>query len=404
MKKIDLLILVALFLPLNAFCQIEQNTYRRSSLYSLMVSHNGEKYAKEIEEEFLRIPIPDKFDDNDLSVKVVISDNKKAKEVQINDFLKNNKVASRLVGHWYNRDPKTGECDMRLIANRGLKNATYTDVQLAKASIRGTRILEDAGEELISNTFVLVNDIHYYDKNKGAQIGAAAIRVLGTVAGAFFGGNLGQLADNIADLVSEIKGFTVTINSYLYRLEWNSNIAGEFYSSQYVARGDRNDAKRDAFAQSQNYSLKYVGSTTIKSDEVTMRGMSEYDLSSMIRKVCARAVDKSILKLQRSYEEFRVKTPVAEVKGDLVTAHIGMREGVSSKYLYEVLEPREDASGKLSYHRVAMLKPIEGAIADNRFMADIEDTAESRMKVTKFKKVSGSEISKGMLIREVKVQ
>lgn len=45
--------------------------YRRSSLYSLMVNHTDQQFANEIKEAFLQIPVPDKFNNHDLSVKVL---------------------------------------------------------------------------------------------------------------------------------------------------------------------------------------------------------------------------------------------------------------------------------------------------------------------------------------------
>ena len=45
--------------------------YRRNSLYSLMVNHTDQKYSNEIKNAFLDIETSDKFNDHDLSVKVV---------------------------------------------------------------------------------------------------------------------------------------------------------------------------------------------------------------------------------------------------------------------------------------------------------------------------------------------
>ena len=102
---------------------VDEN-YRRSSIYSIMVSHDQEKYHTEIEDVFQTIPVPDKFDNHDLSVKVVTSSSKKVNEAEVTSFLKANNVARHMVGRWFNRDPQTGECDMNLIIHRGLYVAT----------------------------------------------------------------------------------------------------------------------------------------------------------------------------------------------------------------------------------------------------------------------------------------
>ena len=85
----------------------------------------------------------DKFNDHDLSVKVLTLDQKlegaksEKENPIITKFLEDNKVASRLVGRWFNRDSYTGACDMELVKERGLYNATEFDKQLAQHSARG---------------------------------------------------------------------------------------------------------------------------------------------------------------------------------------------------------------------------------------------------------------------------
>ena len=54
----------------------ETMNYRRSSLYSLMVNHTDQKFSTEIKEAFLQIPVPDRFNNHDLSVKVLNLDRK----------------------------------------------------------------------------------------------------------------------------------------------------------------------------------------------------------------------------------------------------------------------------------------------------------------------------------------
>lgn len=47
--------------------------YRRSSLYSMMINHEGREFGDEIKDVFLKIPVPDKYNNHDLSVKVIVS-------------------------------------------------------------------------------------------------------------------------------------------------------------------------------------------------------------------------------------------------------------------------------------------------------------------------------------------
>lgn len=392
-------------LSASMYAQDKEADYRRSSIYSLMINHTDQQFAKEIKEAFLSIPVPDKFNDHNLSVKVVNMDKKLegAKKEQenpvITEFLKDNKVASRLVGRWFNRDYFTGKCDMELVKERGLYNATEFDKQLATRSARGMALLQDAGEDLIGNTFVLVNDIRYVDKNKGAKAVGGFLKILGAVASAYTGSSsYNDLGNNLGNIAETFKGFAVKINTFLYKLEWNDELAGEFYQEQYAA--EENATKRQNFENARGkYTLKYVGKVESSGSKTSFLGIKEDEPVVMVRKACQRAIDENVVDLQHDYEEFRIKTPLLSVEP--LTAYIGMKEGVNAKSKYEVLEVVEMENGTRKYNRVGVIEPIPGLIWDNRYMAEEEGAVGATLGFTTFRKVSGKDFAKGMLIKEM---
>lgn len=391
-------------LTVDFFAQEPVSDYRRSSIYSILVNHTDQQFANEIKEAFLQIPVPDKFNDHNLSVKVLNMDRKlsgagsEKENPVITDFLQNNKVASRLVGRWFNRDQFTGQCDMELVKERGLYNATEFDKQLALRSARGIAMLQDAGEDLIGNTFVLVNDIRYVDKNKGAKTAGGILRILGSVTSTVTGVNIDNLTDNIGDMVESIKGFRVKINTFLYKLEWDDEQAALFYQEQYSSAPD--EKKRANFESARgSYKLKYVGKVESSGGTTSFLGINEDEPIVMVRKACQRAIDENVVDLQRNYEEFRTKSPLLTVEP--LTAYIGMKEGVTAKSKFEVLEVVEMEDGSHKYNRVGVIEPIENLIWDNRFMAEEEGAVGATLGCTTFRKVSGKEFAKGMLIREM---
>lgn len=404
MKMRYVLLAVLASLVSRASAQEPVSDYRRSSIYSVLVNHTDQQFANEIKEAFLQIPVPDKFNDHNLSVKVLNMDKKlsgassQKENPVITEFLQNNKVASRLVGRWFDRDYFTGQCDMELVKERGLYNATEFDKQLATRSARGMAMLQDAGEELIGNTFVLVNDIRYVDKNKGAKTAAGILKVLGTVAAVVTGTNIDDLTDDLGDMVETIKGFKVKINTFLYRLEWTDEQAALFYQEQYASKPDA--TKRANFEAARgNYRLKYVGKVESSGGTTSFLGIKEDEPIVMVRKACQRAIDENVVDLQRNYEEFRTKTPLVTVEP--LTAYIGMKEGVTAKSKFEVLEVIEMENGKHKYNRVGIIEPIENLIWDNRFMAAEEGAQGATLGFTTFRKVSGKDFAKGMLIKEM---
>ncbi|MBR3521737.1 MAG: hypothetical protein IKN75_04335 [Prevotella sp.] len=404
MKTRYILLSLALALSVTSNAQAPESNYRRSSIYSLLVNHTEQKFANEIREAFMQIPVPDKFNDHNLSVKVLNMDkklagaNKERENPVITQFLDDNRVASRLVGRWFNRDYFTGQCDMELVKERGLYNATEFDKQLAARSARGMAMLQDAGEELIGNTFVIVNDIRYVDKEQRSKTIGGILRVAGGLAGAFTGVNVSNLVDNVSDMVESVKGFKVKINTFLYRLDWNEEQAKLFYQEQYAAQPDAK--KRTNFDNARgSYHLTYVGKVESSGGNTSFLGINENEPLVMVRKACQRAIDENVVDLQREYEEFRTKSPLVSVEP--LTAYIGMKEGVTAKSKFEVLELVELENGKHKYNRVGVIEPINNLIWDNRFMAVEEGAAGATLGYTTFRKVSGGEFSKGMLIREM---
>lgn len=388
--------------------------YRRSSLYSLLVAHPQAKYATQIDYVYLGLPTPDKYEDHNLNVRRVEALTSRAVQpYEISAFLNGNHVARLLVAKWFNRDSR-GVFNVDLVADRGNYNATEMDVAEARMTKRGLAMLSDAGEELIGNTFITVNDIVYVDKEQQAQLASAILQAVAQVAlvataasededaqaisGAVAGtAALGSLiADNLA-------GFTVKVTTHLYQLVWNDSIAGIFYSDYWVD-GDTPEAERlrrkALFEQTDLFRLKYLGKYKVKSEKTVMKGVHSNE--DIIRKVCARAMDRNIVGLQKKFEAFKVKTPVIAVENGRVMAKIGLKEGLKPSSKFEVLQAVQREDGRTVYRRVGIVKPQKGLIWDNRYMAFEELAKGADLQMTTFRKISGGTFYPGMLIRQLK--
>lgn len=87
---------------------------------------------------------------------------------------------------------------------------------------------------------------------------------------------------------------------------------------------------------------------------------------------------------------------------ETIEAKVGMKEGITEKSLFEVLERVKTSEGKISYKKVGEVKPVKNLIWDNRYMAEEEMAQGSTLGCTTFKKVSGSDFTPGCLIRQIK--
>ena len=164
---------------------------------------------------------------------------------------------------------------------------------------------------------------------------------------------------------------------------------------------------------------------------ISSKSFSARPLHEQFLRVCTRALDKAIVELQREYDEFKVNVPIYSVNGDgTVDVKIGLKEGVNSRSVYEVLM-KDISSGVAEYRRVGLLRAVPGRIWDNRFGAmdearmleqeraaadstadnaagqpedDVVEEGNAFLSATTFQIMSGAnEIVPGLLIREMKI-
>lgn len=411
--------------------------YRRNSLATVLVYHPEDEFGMEIYKAFDSLPIPDKYDDHTIEGARVIDNSTvwgvqrkdsgyykatyghqlTASELKANakfteDLLNANEVAKWMIAKWFGFDGETvndATFNTALIQSRGQYNANDLDVALALQTTRGVASLSDAGEELLGQTFVLVNDITYVTAEQEAAAAKTSLNILGGIADAILGGgstvgkDIAELGGAIAD---SFTGFKVKTHSYLYQLEWNDSIAAIFYQFHYTATPD--PAKVQAFLDDKTtYRLKYVAHEYEFDKKSVLKG--KYSRTELVRTICARSMDKNIVALAKQYEDFKVKTPVYQVltngKGKIegYAAKIGMKEGISDNSKFQVVQRLQDPeTGKTQYKYVATVKPKKGCIWDNRYNAVLEQADGATLPYTTFTKTAGGEILPGMLLIEGK--
>lgn len=436
MKKYILFLACALTLSVSVLAQENAMDYRRNSLGLMMIYHPEDEFGLDIYKAWDSIPFPDKFDNHNISdARVIIADSVsgvfkkknglhkakygktvltgleiKANAKAIEHVLNNAGMGKQMVARWFNlhgNGPEDAVFDTELIQQRGQYNASDVDVEKALLTARGVALLSDAGEELLSQTFLVVNDMTYITAEERAEAAKTTMKVLGGIFDALTGGNAGKnMANTTAKIADSFSGFKVITNSYLYRLDWNDSIAAIFYNDYYTSTP--NPAKINAFlSDSTLFHVTYVAHEHEFAEKTELKGA--YPRSEMVKTQCTRSIDKNIASLQLQYEDFKVKTPVYNVEYDAkgrvkgYSAKIGMKEGVSEKTSFQVIRRQQDPeTGKTTYKYIATVKPVKGQVWDNRYNAVIEKDAGSNLGRTLLKKVSGGEIMPGMLIVEGK--
>jgi hypothetical protein len=429
-------IAIILLLACASVAQAQESlSYRRNSLATVLVYHPEDEFGPEIYKAFDSLPIPDKYDDHTIEGARVIDNSTiwgvqkrdsgyfkatyghqlSASELQKNaqfteNLLNEAGIGKKMVAKWFGLEGESVEdatFNTRLIQTRGQYNATDVDVALALQTTRGLASLSDAGEELLHNTFVLVNDITYVTAEQEAAAAKTAMNVIGGLLDAFTGGTSGRdLANAAGKIADSFTGFKVKTHSYLYQLEWNDSIAAIFYQFHYT--GTPNPAKVQAFLDDKTtYRLKYVAHEYEFDKKSVLKG--RYSRTELVRTICARSMDKNIVALAKQYEDFKVKTPVYSVltnergKIEGYAAKIGMKEGITESSKFQVVQRYYDPeTGKTTYKYVATVKPKKGHIWDNRYNAVLEQADGATLPYTTFTKTAGGEILPGMLLIEGK--
>ena len=412
--------------------------YRRSSLYSVLIAHSTFNYGDVIKETFVSIPTPDKFNSHDVAAKIfesssekMIKNPKKKEELNqadIEAFMQEHDVARRMVAKWFNRDAETGFFDTSYVQECGISSASWADKAEAASTILGVDQLKtEIGQELVGKTFLLVNDIVFVDKGEQSAKAAAGLKIFGALASAVTGSSAFEDLGNAAgNAVNEIDGFTVKIVSYLFRLDWNEHIMNTFYNDHWIdaeshsyMSAEEIAQKRAAFDATDIFKLTYIGQTETQAGNLSSKSFAQKSKEEQMLKVCTRAIDKSIVELQREYDEFKVNVPIMSISEDGKTCQIpvGLKEGVNEKSVYKAVMPVQDPeTGEYTYKTIATLKPVKGQIWDNRFGAaedaaaiaageakgsEEDEAGNADLTATTFEITSGANnIMEGTLVRE----
>lgn len=325
---------------------------------------------------------------SDASGGVVGATSKDEMAVSANKFLVDQKIAKQMFDKWFL--DSAGNFSLALAQERGLYNATKSDVVQAASSVYGTASLADAGIDLVNNTFAVVCNYRYMPKDSlVALIGGVA------VAAAEASGNsyavMGAKAAMMALSASLGAGYYVVVNTYLFQLNWNDNVQNQL--SQVWDN-------REAYDAADFYGFKYIGNTTGWA-QVKAGIFTNKDQAELIQIATVNATDAAIAKLEKKYDVFKTKSPLMVAEDGTLYAHIGMKEGIEPKDKYEVLERAIDPkTGRTIYKSKGTITVVKDHIWDNRYMADQEPDHDSSINETYFE--GKGDYYNGLLIRQIK--
>lgn len=364
-----------------------------------MITNPSRQNEEDIKSYFVDKLTPDKYNNHNLDERFISASAEKSELDNIVEHLNRNKIAHQLISKWFSRSPK-GDFNMKMIKNRGYYDASVMNIKKAQNSVKGNAILAQAGEELVGNTFILINDSKYINKEDVGKVANGAITMLSNRLGL-----LGSLVAKTA-VQTMAKGYIVSTNSHLFKLVWDAETQQRFYDELYFDASEMTPANKAeierkiaAFDNADFFALDYIG-TDKSSADVQSTAFTTKTNGELIGRATIKTIDNIISKLQAEYDVFKTKTPIFE--GDPLSAKIGLKEGVTAKTKFEVLEKQLGEDGTTSYVKVGLVKVDSNySIWDNRYGADEENKSQETDR-TYFKPISGSEFFPGQLLRQLK--
>jgi len=367
--------------------------YSRSSISYLLLDFEGEKYSDNIKKGIYGSIVPSKFDNNDMKQKVLKAPYYHSKTPNLRRNIESVRramsadlYANKIVKYWW-RVRDDGSYSTDLIKKRGFYNATDIDVNEADAEKRGRAALADAGEKLIANSYVMVLDYNniktmadIYDE-KDAKIRK----------------NAEKLKIEFKPVERKKNGYEGKLTAYLFKVNYSDTVQGYFMDA-FTDENTLDLSKIDKIFNNVYSPFKYVTSESVNVDG-TQGNPGEF-LAPVVQKSKAQlmiklvndGIIKVINKVEKTQEDFRVKTPL--VSSNPLTAKIGKKEGLTHERRYYVWQYIEGGSGKTVARRKGVIRAKK--VVDNR-QDELGQTQSST-----FYQVGGQRLDEGMTLQERK--
>lgn len=381
--------LMLLFLTLGVRCQDGSKTgsylksYSRNSLSVLMVDKSG-AYSSNLRAAMNGLAVPDKFDDNMLTTRFVGA---MSNSQSIMQKLSSLKVPNQVLAKWFSRQAD-GTFNMSVVHERGLYNATDADVVEAAASKLGLAQLQDAGEMLVSRSYILVLDFTHIrtmeevydemDKQRKANAKLLGIKYVP---------------------VSRTKyGYEGKVVGYMYKIDNIESAMDKFYSEMWISDDDTDEAKaakRQAF-DSEVFPLQFVASSASVVEASASRASSERMTDSQLFSLLTeKSVSALLNNFESSLDELKVRTALYDIHP--IRAKIGKKEGLQVEDRYFVYEYRMDEQNNVYADRRGVVRAKK--VADNRFVAQGQSSGIDRT-ASKFYQVAGHKLEPGMFLEQ----
>lgn len=430
-------------LTINLHAQTDLD-YKRSSLHLILIDQNDFFNRNAVKTAFFKSAFPNQYDKVDLKDSIldirdyishmeerqreierdqkmpgyiksgftkeyeiatkVFEEDEKEIKTYIEDYIKKKDLARKIVAQWFERG-QDGTFSMGKIQKRGQYDASVFEAQTANSSSLGSALLNDAGENLIGNTFVVFNNLRVVDnepfvntlKMRTAKMGG--LKRSTKLQSSKLGRGINRA--RLAAKKKVEKGYNVWTTAYLYKLKWNEEIQSIFFEQLWIGRGESDPERKKRFESTDLFELEFVGysySQSIATESLWAKQKPE----TIVETATLRNIENTYSKLQKENDVFKPITSITSVNP--VKAKIGKKEGLEGNEKFEVLEISiDEKTGIQKLNRVDVISVDPKNIWDNRYNAAelIEKGYDTNLSGTHFKH-GPKKLYPGLLMRLLK--
>lgn len=367
--------------------------YSRNSISYVLLEFSNNRFNDYLKKAIYQVNVPSKFDYNDIKEKVykapyyhTETPNFKKNAEAVRRSLAAEKYANKIVKFWWDIDDQ-GNYSTKVLKDRGFYNATDWDVEKADAEKRGRAALADAGEKLIAKSYVLVLDFHdiktmkeIYDEKDAKAMKLAK-----------------KLKTEFTPVERKKNGFTGKLTAYLFKINYSDTVQG--YLMDAFTEDNKIDLQKFDHIFQEVYSpLTYVSQREVNVDG-TQANPGQF-LAPAIQKskeqlmvvMVNDGVNKVLSSFEKTYEEFRVKTPL--VSTNPLQAKIGKKEGLTHERRYFVWEYVANNKGDVKARKKGEIRAAK--VVDNR------NNELGQTPTSTFYQIGGKKLSEGMTLQERK--
>lgn len=348
--------------------------YYRPSVTYLMLDRPEEKYNSQMRSNFQKTEINPKFDNHNLENEFLLKTNSSVglNSSSISNLILSQDISKKVISKWYNQQ-KDGKFNMDFIAKRGLYNASDNDVMRAKAGVRGVAALEDAGEELIKKSYIVVFDFQgietyedYYDRLDAQNERLARLRKQKPVR-----------------VLRTQQGYRGNAVAYCYKVQWNDSLQQTFYENAW---------NNPTYFQKMTIPFKYSKMAYLSNIDGSQAKFNPiYSDDKLVQMLHKEASERALQQFASIDRSLRVKTSIFETRP--LSAKIGKKEDVKIDqrfFVYELVQGADDKK----------VPTYKGVIRATKNVIDNRNDATGTSIPTRFYQESGKKLYPGMMIEQ----